>query len=72
MHFLTLGFCTRTHRATDETTVAYKRLADLIAQKRKSEYGITLAWMAQLVEHRDTMREVVSSTPAGPTFRVLK
>ena len=57
MHFLTLGFCTRTHRATDETTVAYKSLTDLIAQKRKSEYGITLAWMAQLVEHRDIMRK---------------
>ena len=28
-----------------ETTVAYKRLAELLAQKRKSEYGITLAWM---------------------------
>ena len=28
-----------------KTTVAYKRLAELIAQKRKSEYGITLAWM---------------------------
>ena len=28
-----------------ETTVAYKRLAELIAQKRKSEYGLTLAWM---------------------------
>ena len=88
MHFLTLGFFTRTHRATEvpisqhyvdnrrwrrreygdrmrkveyavfsplvfsstggmekETTVAYKRLAELIAQKRKSEYGLTLAWM---------------------------
>ena len=28
-----------------ETTVAYKCLAELLAQKRKSEYGITLAWM---------------------------
>ena len=28
-----------------ETTVAYKRLAELLAQKRKSEYGIPLAWM---------------------------
>ena len=28
--------------------------------------------MAQLVEHRDVTREVVSSTPAGPTLRVLK
>ena len=28
-----------------ETTVAYKRLAELIAQKRKCEYGITLACM---------------------------
>ena len=28
-----------------ETTVAFKCLAELLAQKRKSEYGITLAWM---------------------------
>ena len=27
---------------------------------------------AQLVEHRAAMREVVSSTPAGPTLMVLK
>ena len=28
--------------------------------------------LAQLVEHRAVTREVVSSTPAGPTLRVLK
>ena len=28
--------------------------------------------MAQLVEHRVVTQEVVSSTPAGPTLRVLK
>ena len=28
--------------------------------------------VAQLVEHWAVMREVVSSTPAGPTPRVLK
>ena len=28
--------------------------------------------VAQLIEHRTVMREVVSSTPAGPTLRVLK
>ena len=28
--------------------------------------------MAQLVEYRAVMREVVSSTPAGPSLRVLK
>ena len=28
-----------------ETTIAYKRLAELLATKRKSEYSITLAWM---------------------------
>ena len=33
----------------------------------RSGYEIT-----QLVEHRAAMREVVSSTPAGPTLRVLK
>ena len=30
------------------------------------------ALVAQLVEHRAAMWEVVSSTPAGPTLRVLK
>ena len=30
------------------------------------------ALIAQLVEHRVVMREVVSSSPAGPTLRVLK
>ena len=33
---------------------------------------INRAPMAQLVEHRVVTREVVSSTPAGPTLRVLK
>ena len=28
--------------------------------------------VAQLVEHRAAMQGVVSSTPAGPTLRVLK
>ena len=28
--------------------------------------------MSQLVEHRAVTREVVSSTPAGPTLRFLK
>ena len=28
-----------------ETTIAYIRLAELLAMKRKSEYNITLAWM---------------------------
>ena len=30
------------------------------------------ALVAQLVEHRVVVREVVSSTPAGPTLKVLK
>ena len=28
--------------------------------------------VAQLVQHQAAMREVVSSTPAGPTLRVFK
>jgi len=31
-----------------------------------------IAPVAQSIEHRTAMREVVSSTPAGPTLRVLK
>ena len=34
--------------------------------------GVERAPIAQLVEQRVVMREVVSSTPAGPTLRVLK
>jgi len=30
------------------------------------------ALLAQLVEHRTVTRDFVSSTPAGPTLRVLK
>ena len=30
------------------------------------------AAVAQSVEHRAAMRELVSSTPAGPTLRVFK
>ena len=33
---------------------------------------INRAPMAQVVEHRVVTREVVSSTPAGPTLRVFK
>ena len=35
-------------------------------------YTIYRAPVAQLVEHRAVTREVVSSTPAGPTLRVFK
>ncbi|CAB4021820.1 RNA-directed DNA polymerase from transposon BS, partial [Paramuricea clavata] len=31
--------------ASGETTVVYKRLAELLANKRKSPYNTTLAWM---------------------------
>ena len=34
--------------------------------------AIIVASAKQLVEHRAVTREVVSSTPAGPTLRVLK
>ena len=33
---------------------------------------VSPAPVAQLVEHRAVTREVVSSTPAGPTLRVFK
>ena len=33
---------------------------------------VTTRTGGSLVEHRVVMREVVSSTPAGPTLRVLK
>ena len=34
--------------------------------------GLDRAPVAQLIEHRSVTREVVSSTPVGPTLRVLK
>ena len=37
-----------------------------------SPSGVERAPIAQLVGRRVVMREVVSSTPAGPTLRVLK
>ena len=41
--------------------------------KRKYKRGRPhRAPIAQLIEHRVVMRKVVSSTPAGPTLRVLK
>ena len=36
------------------------------------ETGTRCAPVAQLVEHRAVTREVVSSTPAGPTLKVFK
>ena len=36
------------------------------------EFKFQSSRVAQLVEHRVVMREVVSSTPAGPSLRVLK
>ena len=33
---------------------------------------LTADRLAQLVEHRTTVREVVGSNPAGPTLRVFK
>ena len=35
-------------------------------------HRLVCAPVAQLVEHRVVTREVVSSTPAGPTLRVLQ
>ena len=37
-----------------------------------TNFPIYCAPVAQFVEHRALMREAVSSTPAGPTLRVLK
>ena len=40
--------------------------------KTHSDHSLNRAPVAQLVEHRAVTREVVSSTPAGPTLRVFK
>ena len=43
MYSLHLCFQQQVARVEKEKTVAYKRLAELIAQKQISEYGTTLA-----------------------------
>ena len=42
--FTPLVFSTTGGMGKEITIIVYKRLAELLAQKRKSEYGITLAW----------------------------
>ena len=44
----------------------------LVFDDSNSDGFLDRAPVAQLIEHRVVMREVVSSTPAGPTLRVLK
>ena len=46
-------------------------VGNLISGQAYPDYGIRLP-VAQLVEHWAGTREIVSSTPAGPTLRVLK
>ena len=52
-----------------QTTVRALRTGQLIYEITKKK---ARAPVAQSVEPRTVMREVVSSTPAGPTLRVLK
>ena len=40
--------------------------------EKSDSFALHRALVAQLVEHRAVTREVVSSTPAGPTLRVFK
>ena len=56
-------FCTQTHKAHLVPTLDSLDVVLVVLSK--------CAPVAQLVEHRAAMREVVSSTPAGPTLRVL-
>ena len=43
-----------------------------VFEKKATPPTFNRAPVAQLVEHRAVTREVVSSTPAGPTLRVFK
>ena len=45
---------------------------NLSEQRLRGRLYLTTQPVAQLVEHRAVTREVVSSTPAGPTLRVFK
>ena len=53
-------------------------LCDLLLNRRTATWNLFVLYnkdrgpVAQLVEQRFAMREVVSSTLAGPTLRVLK
>ena len=60
-------FC-HTHRQGMSMRTDAKAEVNSGASNRASNRAL----IAQLVEHRVVMREVVSSTPAGPTLRVLK
>ena len=63
-------------QSEETATLTYR----LVSQVRRTAFVICsqsffrseLFPVAQLVEHRAAMREVVSSTPAGPTLRVFK
>ena len=43
-----------------------------VSRKIEQQLNDDRAPVAQLIEHRSVTREVVSSTPVGPTLRVLK
>ena len=49
-------------------------LSKTLRRLKREHFAGTIcrAPVAQSVEHRTAIREVVSSTPAGPTLRVLK
>jgi hypothetical protein len=49
-----------------ETAVAYKHLAELVAEKRKSEYGISLAWMRCILSFA-LIRSAVTAIRGSPT-----
>ena len=45
---------------------------DFKASSQKMVFSKLNLFLIKLVEHRAAMREVVSSTPAGPTLKVFK
>ena len=56
-------------------SVLYYLLEFVVSNNMLAKIGCTCIYrapVAQLVEHRTVTREVVSSTPAGPTLRVYK
>ena len=54
-------------------TVKFKKFSDCQSpEKWNILANLDRAPVAQLVEHRAVTREVMSSTPAGPTLRVFK
>ena len=66
------GVCFKVGRDKDLYMINNSVIIIIKLTKQSFGFDYHCAPVAQLVEHRAVTREVVSSTPAGPTLRVFK